>query len=92
MPVEIRETIVTPTEGGDVVRLHISDAPPGDESATIALALTVQIPRSPAPLLAHVQRVAIDLASKVLSEQLQTLANQIGHGGRQLDPQKMDPF
>lgn len=92
MNVEIRETIVTAKHDKDVVQLHISDAPPGDESAEIVLRLTVPIPRSPAPLLAHVQREAIEVASKVLSNHLQALAQQIGNAGRDLDPNRMESW
>lgn len=88
MPVEIRETIVTPESDKDVVQLHISDARLGDESAEIVLRLTVPIPKSPVPLVAHVQRQAIEVASKVLSEHLLSLAKQIGRSGRDLDPNK----
>jgi hypothetical protein len=38
MPVEIRETKVTPAASGSVVQLYISDAPPDDESTTLFFA------------------------------------------------------
>lgn len=93
MSVEIHETIVTPSPDGDVVQIHISDAPPGDESAKIVLRLTVAIPKSPAPLLFHVQRQAIEVASKVLGEHLHALAKEIVEkGGRNLDPNDLRHF
>ena len=79
MAEEIQRTTVTPTEDGSVVQLHISDAPPDDESASFVLQLSVSLPRYKGALLfAQVQREAIRMAQDVLSHHLQELAQEIG--------------
>jgi hypothetical protein len=64
--VQIRETIVTPHDGGETVQLYISDAAREDEGAAIRLALTVSIPEFRMPLMVHVQRAAIEKALAAL--------------------------
>lgn len=66
---EIRETIVVPeANGGAVVQLQISDAPLPAEDATILIRLTVKLPAYKLPLLAHLQREAMDAASRILRD------------------------
>jgi hypothetical protein len=77
MPIEIRETIVTPAADGDLVQLHISDAPPGDESATFRLNLLAKLPLVRTPALAQLQREAIEMTQATLSEILQGLAIEL---------------
>ena len=86
MAIEIRETIVTPAQDGDVVQLHISDAPPGDEFSAFDLHLTVKIPKFQAALLLHVQREAISIASDYLYGQAQEMAATIRQSGRDPRP------
>ena len=80
MPVEIRETTITPAQDGIVVQLHISDAPPDDESVGIALQLTAKLPKSQNPLLAKVQRDAMKVAQEALSHLLRALADDARQG------------
>lgn len=74
---EIRETTVSPDGDGSIVRLQISDAPPPYESATMHLQLTVRLPAYEPPLLAHLQREAIDAAVQELRVHLQGLYQEI---------------
>jgi hypothetical protein len=77
MAIEIRETVVSETENATVVRMHIADAPLGDENAAFRLELTATLPRYRAPLLAQIQRQAMKAAQDALSPLLQTLANEV---------------
>ena len=88
MPIELRETVVTPTEdGGSVVQLHISDAPPDDESAAFVLNIVVKLLPYETPLLLHVQREAISKAQDALSPILQGMGRQITEvAGKPLNP------
>ncbi len=86
MAVEIRETIVTPAKGGDVVQIHISDVPLEDASASLRLILTAKVPSYEAPALAQLQREAMKAASEALSEILRSLAGDIQESGRDLNP------
>jgi len=61
MPVEIRETSVTPSANSDVVRLRISDA--DDQSALFELTIVAELPPYRVPTLVHLQREAIKIAS-----------------------------
>jgi hypothetical protein len=79
MSAEIRRTTVTPTEGGSVVHVHISDAPLEAPFASIDIQMTVSLPEyEPAILLAHAQRQAILTAQAALREHAQRLASEIG--------------
>jgi hypothetical protein len=86
MTVKIHRTTVTPAEDGEVVQLYVSDAPPGDVSASFVLDITARVPTFESPLLLHVQREAMDKAQKVLSEYLRELADRITRGGADLHP------
>ena len=75
MDVEIRRTSVTPTDGGSVVQLHISDAPPDAESPSFDLQMSVFLPEYEREiLLAQWQREAMKVTQGVLSRLLQELA------------------
>lgn len=62
MPIEIRETIVTPATDGDVIQLHISDVAPDAEGATFRLVLLAKLPPLEPSLLAQMQRAAMKKA------------------------------
>jgi hypothetical protein len=70
MPIEIRETTVSPNSKGTAVRLQISDAPLHPESvATFHLDLTVTLPEyAVPPLLVQFQAQAIRKAQEVLRQ------------------------
>lgn len=87
MTIKIYRTTVTPAGDGEVVQLHISDAPPGDESASFVLDITARVPTFESPLLLHVQREAMDKAQKVLSNYLRELAERIQRGDADLHPE-----
>jgi hypothetical protein len=90
MTIEIRKTIVTPTADGDLIQLHISDAPPDDESATFVLQIVAKMPPLEPCLLAQMQREAMTTAQDALTPILQDLAAQITQGaGRPLRPRKV---
>jgi hypothetical protein len=86
MPIEIRETIVTPDPTGDVVQLHISDVAIGDEGGSFRLVLRAKLSPLETPLLAHLEREAVRMAQTALSETLQKLAKQITDAGHRLNP------
>ena len=86
MPVEIRETTVTPDASGQVVRLHISDAPPLDASAQIIVQISVRLPHYDLPLMAQVQREALVMAQHEISTLLQLLAQEFQAAGHGLRP------
>ncbi len=81
MPIEIRETIVTPATDGDVIQIHISDAPPGDESATFAVRILAKLPLVKTPAVAQLQREAIEITQGELSQLLQDLAIELQTAG-----------
>jgi hypothetical protein len=81
MPIQIRETTVTPSASGELVQLHISDAPPGDESATFVVEIQAKIPRVRTPALAQLQREAIEMTQATLSEILVNLATELQTAG-----------
>jgi len=85
MPIEIRETIVTPCGGDqDAIQLHIADAAPDDESLTFQLRLLVKMRASRTPTLAHIQRIA-------LTPILQDLAREIQESGYGLELSPKNP-
>ena len=87
MSIEIRECILTRgAGGGDVVQLHISDAPLGDSSASLALHLTITVPRLEAPLVLHLEREAMRIAHETLGRLLQESAHEITASGHGLEP------
>jgi hypothetical protein len=89
MPIELRETTITPCDGGQIVQLHISDAPPDDESATFVVKILAKLPSYETPLLLHVQREAISMAQDSLTPILQEMASQITNkAGKPLRPIK----
>ena len=91
MAVEIRETIVTPSKEGDVVELHISDAPRGDESATFVLTLQAKVGPFENPMLVHVQRAAMKRGSEELHDLLKGLAAELHQQGYPSDPRPKKP-
>jgi hypothetical protein len=77
MAIEIRETTITPAQGGEIVQLYISDAARGDVSAEIALELSVLLPkRSKAAILERVQHQAMKLAQDQMSSLMPELARK----------------
>ena len=77
MPVTIHQTTVTPTEGGDVVQLYISDAPPEDEAAEIVLRFHVRIAKAEtAEALERLQHRALKLATAHLGALMPDLARK----------------
>jgi hypothetical protein len=87
MPIEIRETIVTPTPRGDLIQLHISDVAPDAEGATFRLVLLAKLPPLEPSLLAQMQRSAMTMAQDALTPILQRLAQEITErAGRPLNP------
>jgi hypothetical protein len=92
MPIEIRETIVTPCGGDqDAIQLHIADAAPDDESLTFQLRLLVKMRASRTPTLAHIQRMAMKLAQDALTPILQDLAREIQESGYGLELSPKNP-
>jgi hypothetical protein len=88
MPIEIRQTIVTPDVSGSVVQLHISDVAPDDEGATFRLVLLAKLPAFQTPSLAHLQREAMKIAQDALTPLLQRLATDLKAGGQDLNPRR----
>jgi hypothetical protein len=84
----IRETIVTPADanGAAVVQIQISDVLLPVEDAAIRLTLAVSVPAFEAPLLAQMQRAAMEIARDTLSALLQQLAQEIQGAGHDLRP------
>jgi hypothetical protein len=88
MPVEIRETIVTPDSSGQVVQLQISDEPLQHESPGILVQLSVCVPHHRTPLLAYLQREAMKRANDEIHKLLQPWAAEIQHKpDNELDPE-----
>jgi hypothetical protein len=82
MPIAIRETIVTPVDNDhDVVQLHISDAPPGDESATFVVRILAKRHALKVPTLAQLQRDAMKAAQDAMMPILQGLAKEMQQEG-----------
>jgi hypothetical protein len=89
MPIEIRETIVTPGDGGDVVRLRISDVPLDEKPGSFELTILAELPPYQAPALAQLQREAIKTARDVLHEMVQELTRELQQGGHMaLEPKR----
>jgi hypothetical protein len=86
MPVEIRETKVTPAASGSVVQLYISDAPPDDESTTFVLRVLAKLPAYQAPVLAQLQRAVMKVAQNELTPLLQSLAAELKRSNHPIDP------
>lgn len=87
MDADIRRTTVTPTEGGNVVHVHISDAPLEAPFASIELQMTVLLPRyAQALMVEQAQREAMSVAQGVLSDHLQRLAARIQNTEVRLHP------
>jgi hypothetical protein len=82
---QILETIVTPTGSSSTIQLYISDAPRDAEDAGIRLTLTVSIPAYRVPLLAHLQRDALDKAAETLRSVYRGLGIELEKNGRPLD-------
>jgi hypothetical protein len=91
MPIEIRETIVTPGADSDVVQLRISDAPLDDESATLRLTLLAKLPASHLPLLAQLQREAMRIAQDGMTNLLRVMATEIRKQDFPLAPMRKPP-
>jgi hypothetical protein len=81
MPIQIRETIVTPDATGDVVQLRISDAPLDDESASLQITILAKLRPLQTPTLAHLQRAAMETAQDALTPILTNLASELQQSG-----------
>jgi|HubBroStandDraft_6_1064221.scaffolds.fasta_scaffold20951_2 hypothetical protein len=79
---KILETTVVPSADGFVVRLQISDGSLDPASGTIRLTLSVPLPASRLPMLAEIERDAIDLAHSVLAALLRQKKDEMGSGRR----------
>ncbi len=86
MAVEIRETIVTPAKGGDVVQIHISDVPLEDASASLRLILTAKVGSYRAPALAQLQWEAMKIAGEALATLRKELGEDVQRTGRDMNP------
>jgi len=91
MPIDIRETIVTPGVDHDVVQLHISDAASEDESASFDLQILVKIRALKSPALGHLQRAAMAEAQDALTPILQRLAQELKESGYGLQAPPKNP-
>jgi hypothetical protein len=89
MPIEIRQCIVTPGTNGDIVQLHISDAPLGDAAASVALHITATVPFLEAPLLLQLQREAMTVAQETLGALVQKTGREIAAAGHGLEPRRL---
>jgi hypothetical protein len=89
MPIEIRQCIVTPGTNGDIVQLHISDAPLGDAAASVALHVTATVPFREAPLLLQLQRETMEVARETLGAIEQKIAREIANAGHGLEPRRL---
>jgi hypothetical protein len=83
---QILETIVTPNESGSTIQLYISDVARDAEDAGIRMTVTVSIPAYRVPLLAHMQRTALDKAAETLRSVYRGLGLELEKNGRGLDP------
>jgi len=82
MSVEIRRTTVSPTEGGSVVQLHISDAPLEEPFEAIEIQMTVSLPKfERAMLVSEAQRSAMKRAQRALTVLLQETLGEIHQTG-----------
>jgi hypothetical protein len=82
MAVAIRRTTVTPTEGGNVVQLHISDAPLEEPFEAIEIQMTVCLPEfERAILVPEAQRGAMKRAQRALTALLQETLGEIHQTG-----------
>jgi hypothetical protein len=82
MPIEVRQTIVTPgREGRDAIQIHISDAPPDDESATFVVRILATVDPLKTPTMAHIQRQVMSMAQDALTPLLRDLAKEIQDAG-----------
>lgn len=88
MPIEIRETTVTPNATGCIIQLHISDAPPDDESAAFVLTISAKFPALQTPLLAQLQRAAMKAAQDALTPLLIELATELKEANQPIDPSR----
>lgn len=86
MAVEIRATNVTHDADGDVVQLHISDAPLEDASASLLIVLTAKLRPMEAPALGHVQRETLILASQSIRDLINDLERVLKHQNYPLEP------
>jgi hypothetical protein len=92
MPIEIRETIVTPADDDhDIVEIHISDAPPDDESATFVVRILSKQRALATPTLAHLQRAAMKIAQDEMTALLRDLARELQQNGQALEPAPKNP-
>jgi hypothetical protein len=87
----ILQTIVTPDGDGTVVQLQISDAPLLDESAAIRIALTVRVGAYDLPLLAHLEREALEVALRALRDLSQAKASEIVKSSHSMHPEPSKP-
>ena len=81
MPIEIRETTVTPGATVDAVQLRISDARQQDEDASFELTILAKIRPLRTPTLAHLQRAVMEMTQDALTPILQRLARELQDSG-----------
>lgn len=91
MPVEIRETIVTTAPDGEVVQLHISDAPPDDESASFVLTLQAKVGPFENPMLSHLHVAAMTAAADVLNRMIAEATGALRRQGYPHEPRPRAP-
>jgi hypothetical protein len=92
MPIEIRETIVTPDASADVVQLRISDVPLDDESGSLQLTILAKLRPLKTPTLAHLQRAAMQNAQDALTHLLRFLAKELQESGYGIEPPPKTPL
>jgi hypothetical protein len=63
---EILRTIVSPNGDGTFVELHIGDGSPRDEAQAPPIVLALRVTEYELPLLAHLQRDALNSVIKLL--------------------------
>jgi len=77
---KILETTVTPSAGGAVVRLQISDGSLDPASGTMRLSLSVQILLPRLATLAQIEHDAMDFANSVLADLLRQKKTELRSG------------
>jgi hypothetical protein len=92
MPIEIRETTVTPIDADyDAVQLRISDAANDEELTSVDLTIFVRIRALRTPTVAHLQRAAMEVAQDALTPLLQDLARELKGSGYGLEIAPKNP-
>lgn len=76
-PIEIRETIVTPTPNGLSIALRISDAANVEDPATFDVAIRAIVPQPKTQILESLQMAAIERVLEVLRKLHPALYQQV---------------